>query len=101
MNRGSVGAGYMKGFPTEPLNGMCFLPQPQLLLNSTHLRGPATALFFGDDVMSDFTSEASHNVPEETGSEREVTEHFFLPGPHFILSQVCILLHKAYDFVLI
>lgn len=69
MNWGSVGTGSTKGFPTEPLNGLCFLLQPQLLLNSTHLRASAEALFFGGDTMFDLTSGAlSHNVPEGTST---------------------------------
>lgn len=88
MNWGSVGIGYTKGFPTEPMNGMRFLLQPQLLPNSTHLRASAAALFFGGDMMFDLTSGVlSHNVPEETGIKRGVTEHLFLLAPHSILVQ--------------
>lgn len=110
MNWGSVGAGSTKGFPTEPLNGLCFLLQSQLLLNSIHLRASEVSLFFGGDTMFDLTSGAlSHNVPEETNNKRGVTEHLFLlapiishskPPPILSYSPVCILLHKVYDFIL-
>lgn len=52
--------------------------------------------------MFDFIPEAfSHNASEETGNKREVTEHFLLPAPHFIVQSSLRPLRNVYDFVLI
>lgn len=86
------GTGYVKEFPTESLTWILFLPQPDPTTLKQHPDLNSSHLFFGVTMMSDFISEAfSHNVSEETV---RVTTEYFLPAPHFIVSQVCIPLHS-------
>lgn len=63
------------------------LPQPAPTAAKRHPDLNSSQLLFGVTTVSDFISEAFfHNVSEEPG--RETTEHFFLPAPRFIVSQV-------------